>query len=62
MSHTQAAKLYTGEGQFNPHEARAQRKQQKKLRRRTVSTGAAADEYDFADAFDSVNVGSDNEV
>lgn len=61
----QAAKLYAEEGQINPHEARAQRKQQKKSRRRTVSTAgkgsAASDEYDFAEAFHSVNVGSDED-
>ncbi len=61
----QAAKLYAEEGQFNPHEARAQRKQQKKTRRRTVSTAgkgsAASDEYDFAEAFHTVNVGSDED-
>ncbi|BDA47679.1 Guanine nucleotide-binding protein-like 3 homolog [Coccomyxa sp. Obi] len=62
---SQAAKLYAEEGQFNPHEARAQRKQQKKTRRRTVSTAgrgsAASDEYDFAEAFHGVNVGSDED-
>lgn len=60
----QAAKLYQEEGQFNPHAARAQRKQAKKGQRRRVSLAtqkAAEEEYDFAEAFDNVAVGSDED-
>lgn len=60
----QAVKLYQEEGQFNPHAARSQRKQAKKGQRRQVSLAtqkAAEEEYDFAEAFDNVAVGSDEE-
>ncbi len=60
----QAAKLYTETGQFNPHAARAQRKQARKLQRRRVDTrssGGAADDFDFAEAFLEVAVNSDDE-
>ncbi len=60
----QAVKLYAEEGQFNPHAARSQRKQAKKGQRRQVSLAtqkAAEEEYDFAEAFDNVAVGSDEE-
>ncbi len=60
----QAVKLYGEEGQFNPHAARSQRKQAKKGQRRQVSLAtqkAAEEEYDFAEAFDNVAVGSDEE-
>ena len=60
----QAAKLYQEEGQFNPHAARALRKQAKKGQRRRISLvtqKAAEEEYDFAEAFDNVAVGSDED-
>ena len=60
----QAVKLYQEEGQFNPHAARSQRKQAKKGQRRQVSLAtrkAAEEEYDFAEAFDNVAVGLDEE-
>ena len=60
----QAIKLYQEEGQYNPHAARSQRKQAKKGQRRQVSLAtqkAAEEEFDFAEAFDNVAVGSDEE-
>ncbi len=60
----QAAKLYTEAGQFNPHAARTQRKQARKLQRRRVDTrssGGAADDFDFAEAFQEVAVHSEDE-
>lgn len=53
----QAAKLYSEEGQLNPHSARAQRKQAKKQRVRKISTKAAAgDDFDFKEAFSKVEL------
>lgn len=58
----QAGKLYVESGQFNPHAARSQRKQAKKLQRKQVSTqSGAGDDFDFAEAFQEVHVGSDEE-
>jgi len=65
MCFPQAAKLYREEGQFNPHAARSQRKQAKKVQRRSISTATkasdAAEEFDFAEAFDNVAVHSDQD-